>query len=204
MRAVEDVEGGGARRPDFERRWPSGHPTRSDTRKSRLKTDDPEPLLALMASLANENVQNYPRPPVLETVEQRLFVVLAGQTVAESTRGLRVLETHHAPTYYIPPEDVVAHLAPAPGASYCEWKGRAAYFDVKVGNAKAARAAWSYHEPAPGFLDLAGHIAFYAGKMDSCFVGDERVLPQAGDFYGGWVTRNLQGSIKGAAGTEFW
>lgn len=157
-----------------------------------------------MASLATENVQDYPRPPALEPVEQRLRVILAGQTVAESTRGLRVLETHHAPTYYIPPDDVVARLAPSPGASYCEWKGRAAYFDVQVGETKAARAAWCYPEPTPGFLALAGHLAFYAASMEACFVGDERVMPQPGDFYGGWVTRNLRGTIKGAAGTEFW
>ncbi|MDJ0640587.1 MAG: DUF427 domain-containing protein [Paracoccaceae bacterium] len=157
-----------------------------------------------MTSPAVENVQDYPRPPVLEPVPQRLCVIFSGKTVAESTHGLRILETHHAPTYYFPIRDVRAQLVPAQGTTYCEWKGRAAYFDVHVGGSIAAPAAWSHPEPMPGFAALADHVAFYAGAMDRCFVGDERVIPQPGDFYGGWATSNLRGQIKGTAGTEFW
>lgn len=169
-----------------------------------MKVDRPAPPFDLMTALKLENVQDYPRPPSLEPVEQRLRVVLAGTTIAESTRGLRVLETHHAPTYYIPLDDVIARLIPSSGKSVCEWKGHAVYFDVPAGETTANRAAWSYLEPTPGFVDLANHVAFYASAMDDCFIGDERVIPQPGDFYGGWVTTNLIGRIKGAAGTEFW
>ena len=157
-----------------------------------------------MTVLPIENVQDYPRPPALEPVEQRLRVVLAGETIADTTRGLRVLETHHAPTYYIPQDDISARLTPSRGTSTCEWKGRAVYFDVYAGETKSDRAAWSYPDPTPGFAKLANHVAFYPGLMDACFVGEERVIPQPGDFYGGWVTSNLKGQIKGAAGTEFW
>ncbi|MFN3147963.1 MAG: DUF427 domain-containing protein [Paracoccaceae bacterium] len=84
--------------------------------------------------LPRENVQDYPRPPRLEPVPQRLMVVLGGAVIADTARGLRVLETHHAPTNYIPPEDVAAGaLRPAGGGSFCEWKGRAAYSDVTAG-----------------------------------------------------------------------
>ncbi len=157
-----------------------------------------------MTVLPIENVQDYPRPPALEPVEQRLRVVLAGETIADTTRGLRVLETHHAPTYYIPPDDITARLIPSLGTSICEWKGRAVYFDVHAGETRSDRAAWSYSDPTPRFMKLANHVAFYPGLMDACFVGEERVIPQPGDFYGGWVTRNLRGQIKGPAGTEFW
>lgn len=157
-----------------------------------------------MTSLASENVQDYPRPPALETVAHRLCVVFNGKTIAESTRGLRILETHHAPTYYIPPEDILTDLTNARGTSFCEWKGRAVYFDVQVGGRTAARAAWSYPSPDARFKALAGHVSFYASAMDACFVGDERVIAQPGEFYGGWVTANLQGRIKGAPGTEYW
>ena len=157
-----------------------------------------------MPELPIENVQDYPRPPALEPVPQTLRVILAGETVAESMRALRVLETHHAPTYYLPPEDVTAKLVAAQGTSYCEWKGQATYYDVHVPGAQALRAAWAYPKPTPRFRDLANHVAFYAGLMEACFVGEERVIPQPGDFYGGWVTGNLQGRIKGAAGTEYW
>lgn len=152
--------------------------------------------------LAAENVQDYPRPPRLETVPQRICVLLGGETVAETTRALRVLETHHAPTYYLPPQDIAATLVPAGGGSFCEWKGRARYADVCAGGRRAPRAAWCYDAPSPPFDALAGHYAIYAAAMDEVWVGDLRAQPQPGGFYGGWVTANLTGRVKGAPGTE--
>ncbi|MEM6940936.1 MAG: DUF427 domain-containing protein [Pseudomonadota bacterium] len=155
-------------------------------------------------SLPIENVQDYPRPPALEPVTEMLRVVLGGGTAAESTRGFRVLETHHAPTYYLPPEDVSAALTPAAGRSFCEWKGTASYWKVTVSGVTAPRAAWSYSNPTRHFEALAGYLAFYATAMEACFVGTHQVTPQPGDFYGGWVTENLRGIVKGASGTEHW
>lgn len=156
-------------------------------------------------ALPRENVQDYPRPPALEPVAELLRVVLGGEVVAETTSGFRVLETHHAPTYYFPPADVAqGALAPVSGGSFCEWKGRAAYFDVTGGGARARRAAWTVPAPTKAFAPIAGYVAFYAGSMDACFVGEERVRPQPGDFYGGWVTDNLDGLVKGGPGTLHW
>lgn len=157
-----------------------------------------------MTELARENVQSYPRPPALEPVPQKITIRLGGVLVAETTRALRVLETHHAPTYYLPPGDIAATLRPVPSNSYCEWKGVARYFDVIAGTKTALRAAWAYDRPSGRFAELAGHVAFYAGLMDEAWVGDLRVIPQPGDFYGGWVTPNLMGRIKGAPGTQHW
>ena len=157
-----------------------------------------------MTGLPRENVQAYPRPPALEPVPQPLLIRLGGEVVAQTRRALRVLETHHAPTYYLPPEDVAATLRAAPGSTICEWKGAARYFDVIAGAATAPRAAWSYPKPTPAFAPLAGYIAFYAGLMDEAYVGDVKVLAQPGGFYGGWITPNLDGRIKGAPGTRHW
>ena len=157
-----------------------------------------------MTDLLRENVQSYPRPPALEPVSQRIRIMLGGQLIAESTRALRVLETHHAPTYYLPPDDVSAELQPAAGTSFCEWKGNARYFDVIVGGTTAKRAAWAYDNPTERFAPLASYLAFYAGLIDEAWVGDMKVIPQPGDFYGGWVTPNLEGQIKGAPGTRHW
>ena len=157
-----------------------------------------------MTDLPRENVQSYPRPPVLEPVAHRIVVRLGGAVVADSTRAVRVLETHHAPTYYLPPDDVTATLFPAAGETICEWKGVARYFNVAAGTAVARRAAWAYARPTPAFARLADHVAFYAGLMDEAWVGDLRVLPQPGGFYGGWITPNLEGRIKGAPGTGHW
>jgi uncharacterized protein (DUF427 family) len=156
-------------------------------------------------SLRRENVQDYPRPPALEPVAERLSVVLGGVEIAATTRGFRVLETHHAPTYYFPPEDVApGALRSAGGRSICEWKGAARYLDVMGGGRTAARAAWSYSTPTAAFAPIAGYVAFYPAPMDSCLVGDVQARPQPGGFYGGWVTPNLDGIVKGGPGTEGW
>jgi uncharacterized protein (DUF427 family) len=157
-----------------------------------------------MTDLPRENVQSYPRPPALHPVPQRITVSLGGTLVADTSRALRVLETHHAPTYYLPQEDIHAKLRPAPGRSVCEWKGVARYFDVLAGEAIAPRAAWAYDHPTARFAALAGHVAIYAAMMDEVWVGDLQVIPQPGNFYGGWVTPNLEGRIKGAPGTQHW
>lgn len=157
-----------------------------------------------MTDMPREDVQSYPRPPVVMPVPQRIVIRLGGAVVADTTRALRVLETHHAPTYYLPPADIAATLVAATGSSFCEWKGVARYFDVRSAGQSARRAAWAYDRPTAGFAAIAGHVAFYAGPMDEVWVGDLRVIPQAGDFYGGWVTPNLDGRIKGAPGTQHW
>lgn len=157
-----------------------------------------------MTDLPREDVQSYPRPPALEPVPQRIIIRLGGILVADTTRALRVLETHHAPSYYLPSEDIHAILRPTRGSSLCEWKGMARYYDVIANGKVAARAAWAYDTPTARFAALADHVAFYAGLMDEAWVGDLRVIPQPGSFYGGWVTSNLDGQIKGAPGTQHW
>lgn len=157
-----------------------------------------------MSELPRENVQDYPRPPALEKVPQRIVVRAGDSLVADTVRALRVLETHHAPTYYLPPADIHAVLKPVSGSTACEWKGAARYFDVVVGGVARASAAWCYDNPTSKFADLAGYVALYAGLMDTIHVGDALVVPQPGTFYGGWVTPNLEGRIKGAPGTSHW
>jgi uncharacterized protein (DUF427 family) len=151
-----------------------------------------------------ENVQDYPRPPALEPAGVRVQVVLGGETIVDTVDALRVLETHHAPTYYIPRAAIAAELERAPGASMCEWKGAARYWTLIAGGTVAPRCAWDYPTPTPAFAALKDHLAIYAHAMDEVRVGGTLVEPQPGNFYGGWVTPNLSGRIKGAPGTEWW
>jgi len=152
-----------------------------------------------------ESVWDYPRPPRLEKVDKHLRVEFGGQVVAETTAAYRVLETSHPPTYYFPPEDVrTDFLLPAKGSSICEWKGAASYFDVKVGDRMASRAVWTYLKPKALFVTIAGYFCFYPSKMDVCSVNGEEVSPQEGDFYGGWITKDIIGPFKGGAGTRGW
>jgi uncharacterized protein (DUF427 family) len=157
-----------------------------------------------MTDLIRENVEHYPRPPALELVPQRILIRLGGAVIADTTPAYRVLETHHAPTYYLPPGDISTRLIPAAGGSLCEWKGMARYYDVVGGAKTALRAAWAYDRPTARFSLIAEYVAFYASQMDACFVGAEQATPQPGWFYGGWVTSNLDGIPKGAVGTEHW
>ncbi|MEM8604023.1 MAG: DUF427 domain-containing protein [Cyanobacteria bacterium P01_H01_bin.121] len=152
-----------------------------------------------------ESVWDYPRPPRLEDCNERLRVVLNGVTIADTQAAKRVLETSHPPTYYIPQADIqMQYLQSAPGQSYCEWKGRAAYFNVVVGDRQLSKVAWCYPEPTPSFTSIANYVSFYAESMDTCFVGDEQVQPQPGNFYGGWITSKVVGPFKGGPGTLGW
>lgn len=130
----------------------------------------------------------------------------AGREIARSTGGWRVLETSHPPVYYLPPEATAAGtLRPNGRTSLCEYKGVARYWDLVEGERILVRdAGWSYPSPTPAYNALADHLAFYAGRLDACFVGPERVEAQAGDFYGGWITSSVVGPFKGAAGTWGW
>jgi uncharacterized protein (DUF427 family) len=152
-----------------------------------------------------ESVWDYPRPPRVEASRRRVRVEFAGELIVDTTRALRVLETSHPPVYYAPPEDVRGEfLRPSRRRTYCEFKGEAAYYDVVVGEREVRDAAWHYPEPRSRYEALRGHVAFYPGRVDAAWVDDERVQPQAGDFYGGWITAEIEGPFKGGAGTAGW
>src|SRR4051812_20037836 len=165
-----------------------------------------EPRARPLRTTGMERVWDYPRPPAVVACERTVRVEIGGVVVAESARALRVLETSHPPTVYIPPGDVRAGLlAPsAAGTTWCEFKGVAHYLDARVGDHRVPAVAWSYAEPNPGYHALRDHVAFYPGRVDGAWLGDERVIAQEGDFYGGWLTADLVGPFKGGAGTLGW
>jgi uncharacterized protein (DUF427 family) len=151
-----------------------------------------------------ESVWDYPRPPALVPSERRVRVEFGGRTIADSTRSLRVLETASPPTVYVPREDIVPGcLEPTARHTMCEWKGAASYSDVVVVGRRAKQAAWWYPDPATGFSALRDHFSFYPGRV-ACYLDDERVCPQPGEFYGGWVTSDITGPFKGEPGTLGW
>ena len=152
-----------------------------------------------------ESVWDYPRPPRVEPSPKRIQAVFNGVVVADSRRALRVLETSHPPVYYIPPQDVkLEYFAPTERASHCEFKGQASYYSLTVDDRFEANVAWYYPDPARGFEAIKDYIALYPGRMDACYVDGERVQAQAGDFYGGWLTRDIVGPFKGGPGTWGW
>ncbi len=136
---------------------------------------------------------------------ERLRVIVAGATIADTTAGWRVLETSQPPAYYLPPADIdLAKLTRSPNRSFCEWKGEAGYWTIAVDDDVRIDAAWSYPHPTPGFTAITDHLAFYPQRVDACFVGDEQVEPNEGSFYGGWITAKIVGPFKGGAGSSWW
>ncbi len=151
-----------------------------------------------------ESVWDYPRPPRVEAVPERVRIVIDGITVADSTRAVRVLETAGAPVYYVPRDDVRLDLfAPSARTSSCEWKGAASYWSSTAGRGRPD-VAWSYERPLAGYEAITGHLAFYASRVDEAWVGDERATPQPGGFYGGWMTSRIVGPVKGEPGSSGW
>ena len=163
---------------------------------------EPEPV-----GPGQESAWDYPRPPRLEPVTARLTVVLGGVTIADTTRGYRVLETSHPPNYYFPPDDVVPGRARTPraGGSFCEWKGRAHYFTVRAGERIVDRGGVGLRVTrAPRSRRCATTSRSTPARMDACFVDGELVVPQPGGFYGGWITSTVVGPFKGGPGSRGW
>jgi uncharacterized protein (DUF427 family) len=151
------------------------------------------------------SVWDYPRPPLVVASDRHVLVRYAGVVLCETRRALRLLETSHPPTWYLPRADFRAgSLRTARGSSFCEWKGNASYLDVVVADSVAQAQAWTYLTPTPAFAQLADHVGLYAAAMDGCFVDGERVRPQPGGFYGGWITNDVAGPFKGVPGSVGW
>ena len=152
-----------------------------------------------------ESVWDYPRPPLVEPTGSRIVLRLGGQVIADTTDAVRVLETSHPPVYYLPRSAFAPGvLRPADGHTVCEYKGTAAYLDIVAGGRRAESAAWFYPTPRPGYAELADRVAVYPGRVDECTVDGERVRPQAGGFYGGWITSRVVGPFKGEPGSLGW
>lgn len=158
-------------------------------------------------NIAEESVWDYPRPPRLEPTPRRIRILHAGQLLADTTAALRVLETSHPPTYYLPPTALPAGSLTRSSArqSFCEFKGLATYWNLTLPGVPIVEdVAWSYERPTAPFAALKNYLAFYCSRLDECWVDDERVISQPGDFYGGWITANLRGPFKGPPGTRGW
>ena len=152
---------------------------------------------------------DYPRPPRVEPTPRRIRAVLGAVTLIDSTRAVRVLETSHPPSYYVPLEDVnMDYFVASLRRSHCEFKGMAHYWDLQPPEGLTGRprtnAAWGYAQPTPGFEVLKGRMCLYAWAVDRAMVDDERVVAQDGDFYGGWRTSDIVGPFKGGPGTWGW
>jgi uncharacterized protein (DUF427 family) len=158
------------------------------------------------AAPGQESVWDYPRPPALVRSDEKVTVRHGGIVVAESERAWRILETAHAPAYYIPAEDVRTDLlAASRTTTVCEFKGRATYADLIVpGHLPVRDACWWFPQPTAQYAAMASAICFYPQRVDECTVDGELVVPLESPFYGDWPTSRIAGPWKGSPGTEWW
>lgn len=159
----------------------------------------------ILPAPGQESVWDYPRPPRVEPTTKHIQVEFNGVMLADTQNALRVLETSHPPVYYIPLKDVRREFfKTTTRQTFCEFKGKANYYTITVEDKHVENAAWFYPNPEHGYTALKDHVAFYPNWMDACFVDGERVISQPGDFYGGWITRDIVGPFKGGFGTQGW
>jgi uncharacterized protein (DUF427 family) len=162
------------------------------------------PPFAQVPSTGQESVWDYPRPPMLISDPREVTIHWGSLLIARTRRSVRALETSHPPSFYIPWQDVARHLLrEASGSSFCEWKGPARYWSLVDEERELSRVAWSYPSPLKGSESIADCVAFYPKQL-ICRVDGATVLPQAGGFYGGWITPELTGPFKGASGSQDW
>lgn len=166
-------------------------------------TGKERPPFAEAPGPGQESVWDYPRPPALVGCDA-LVEVFNGESLLASSRGTqRVLETASPPTYYLPPDSVDwSQLVQTQGSSFCEWKGAATYWAL-TNNPGGPVVGWSYESPSDSFAAITGYLSFYP-RLLACKVDGERVHPQPGGFYGGWVTSKVAGPFKGDPGTGHW
>ena len=161
------------------------------------------PPFAIEPKQGEESVWDYPRPPALVEDGRHITVRYGVEVIASTHDAYRVLETASPPTVYIPPQDILLEkLVQVRGSSFCEWKGAANYWALADQEEKGA-VGWSYKKPNPAFSEIKDYVSFYPGRV-GCYIDDERVRPQPGGFYGGWVTDEIVGPYKGESGTGNW
>jgi len=157
-----------------------------------------------------ESVWDYPRPPRIEKVEKEISIVSKKDPsiiILKTKNAYRILETSHPPTYYMPVDEINKdYVKPSNHRStFCEWKGVAKYWDVIIPQTKENYhgVGFSYPSPTQRYSEITNHISFYA-KDFICKVDDEIVTPQPGNYYSGWITKNIKGPFKGGPGSWGW
>ncbi len=110
-----------------------------------------------------------PEYPITVTPTGRQVTVrIGGEIIADSASALTLQESNHPAVQYIPLADVKADLLTrTQTASYCPFKGDAAYYSVTTAAGETvADAIWTYEQPFAAVAPIAGHVAFYPDKAD--------------------------------------
>jgi len=118
--------------------------------------------------VARTVLQPGPQHPItVEPAPGRVTVQVAGTPVADTSSALALQEANYPVVYYVPLADVRSEvLKPSDHTTYCPYKGDASYYSLATPNGEVADAVWYYAEPYSAVAEIAGHVAFYANKVD--------------------------------------
>lgn len=107
-------------------------------------------------------------PITIEPTAGRVVVTVGGRTIADTKSALTLREAAYPAVQYIPRSDVdMSSLDRSETASYCPYKGDAAYFSIIVGEDRRPDAIWTYEAAYPAVAEIEGHLAFYPDRVDS-------------------------------------
>jgi uncharacterized protein (DUF427 family) len=98
----------------------------------------------------------------------RVVVTVAGRVLADTRAALTLQEAAYPAVQYIPRSDVdMSLLERTDQATYCPYKGEAAYYGIPVGGDRSANAVWTYEAPYAAVAMIKDHLAFYPNLVDA-------------------------------------
>jgi uncharacterized protein (DUF427 family) len=107
-------------------------------------------------------------PITISPAKGKVRVAVAGRTVAESTRAVRVEEKGYAPVYYLPRDDAdMSLLVRTTHYTYCPYKGDCSYYSIPIGGSRSENAVWTYERPHEAVAGIKEHLAFYPSRVDA-------------------------------------
>jgi uncharacterized protein (DUF427 family) len=88
-------------------------------------------------------------------------------TVRPFADALTLQEATYPPVYYLPLDDVdQSLLRRTEHATYCPYKGNAAYYSVVTADGELTNVIWTYETPYPAVESIAKRVAFYTDRVE--------------------------------------
>jgi uncharacterized protein (DUF427 family) len=98
----------------------------------------------------------------------RVVVTVAGRVVAVTRDALALREATYPPVLYLPREDVDLDLLErTEHATYCPYKGDAAYYSIPAAGERGTNAVWTYEAPYESVASIKDRLAFYPNRVDA-------------------------------------